>query len=481
MSKKSLSRVLLVDDEPAILSAYRRALRGLDAEVIVAEDPMMAIELLEKQPVDVVVADYRMPIMTGDALLERIRERWPHTVRLLLTGYSDGAMVEAVVRRGEIFRFLKKPCDALKFCEAIEAALAKAKETSAKLSEARKRQLDLRSYLHLFDSAADPMMFADLDGNLVRVNGAFIKTHGEDREDALRNRPTLFGGINAGAGLWRDVRRALETEKHWSGEISRSGYAALLSISRVDDDQGRPYAHAAVEKDISVRRRLETEARAAQYEVILATAKLAEYRDPETGAHLERMRRYSRALARELAKSAKWAWIDDQYIEAVFYASPLHDVGKVGIPDAVLLKPGKLTQDEWVQMQKHAAIGADVLSAAGDTLSERSWLSMARTIALQHHEKFDGSGYPNKLAGEDIAPSARIVALADAYDAITSKRVYKEAFAADEAKERILASRGTHFDPDIVDTFLRIEDELIEIRRRFDDETTDKLLGRESN
>ena len=469
MSEKR-ARVLLVDDEPLILSSYRRALRAINAEVVLAEDPLHAMELLEEQETDVIVADYRMPVMNGDELLERVRERWPDTVRLLVTGYSDAHMMEEVVRRGEVFRFLTKPCDTAKFREAVADALAHRLTLMQRRQENRKRELDLHSYLHLFESALDPMMFADLDGNLVRVNEAFIRAHGEDRRDALRNRPTLVSGLHEGAG-WTEMSASLERTGQWQGEIARNGYWALLSVVRIDDEKdGKPYAYAAIEKDVTARRRLEAQARAAQYEVILATAKLAEYRDPETGAHLERMRRYSQVLAKELGNTPSWSWIDDQYVEAIFYASPLHDVGKVGIPDSVLLKPGKLTADEWKEMQRHTLIGAEVLAAAGDTLSERTWLSLARTIALQHHEKVDGSGYPNHLAGDDIDPSARIVALADAYDAITSKRVYKDAVPHEEAKKRILESKGSHFDNDVVDAFLRAEPEFMKIAEHFTDE-----------
>jgi PAS domain S-box-containing protein len=460
--------VLLVDDEPLILSSYRRALRALDAAVLLAEDPLHALELCESHDVDVIVADYRMPLMNGDELLERVRDGWPRIVRLLVTAHTDVNMIENVVRRGEVYRFLTKPCDTLKFREAVSDAITQHQRLDEREEEHRKRELDLHSYRHLFESALDAMMFADLDGNIVRVNEAYVRTHGEDKRDALRNRPTLVSGLTDDRDIWRTMQAGLAGEGHWSGEITRRGYTALLSVSRIDDD-GKPYAYAAVEKDISERRHLEEQVRAAQYEVILATAKLAEYRDPETGAHLERMRRYSQALARKLGET-RWTWIDDDYVEAIFYASPLHDVGKVGIPDAILLKPGKLTREEWGEMQRHTLIGAEVLAAAGDSLAEKGWLSLAHTIALQHHEKFDGKGYPNGMSAKEIDPGARIVALADAYDAITSKRVYKGAVCHDEARSRILESSGSHFDPQVVEAFLQCEDEFHEIRERYSDE-----------
>ncbi len=182
------------------------------------------------------------------------------------------------------------------------------------------------------------------------------------------------------------------------------------------------------------------------------------------------MRRYSQALTNQLGKSSAYSvLIDVNYSEAIFASTPLHDIGKVGIPDAVLLKPGKLTGDEWRVMKLHSSIGAEVLSAAGKTLSQSNWLALARTIALQHHEKWDGSGYPGGLKGEAIDLSARICALADAYDAITSKRVYKPAIPHEEARSRILDSSGSHFDPVIVQAFLDCEQEFLLIKKLFTD------------
>ena len=470
---KSLARVMLVDDEPLILSSYRRALRQIDAEIELVDDPVEALARMEAQPADVVVADYRMPAMNGDEFLERVRQRWPDTTRMLVTAYTDVQMIEDVVRRGEVFRFLTKPTDTNKFRAAVNEAIAQHERLLRDRQHSRKRELDLHSYRHLFESAFDAMMFADLDGNIVEVNEAFVKAHGEDLTDALGNRPTLLSRLDSDELTWSAMKDVLDSTGHWSGEVRRSGYSALLTLSQINDERGRPYAYAALEKDISERRRLEQQNRAAQYEVILALAKLAEYRDPETGAHLERMRRYSQVLARKLKGKERFAWIDDAYVEAIFYSSPLHDVGKVGIPDAILLKPGKLTAEEWTEMKTHTLIGADVLAAAGETLSAKTWLALARTIALQHHEKFDGSGYPNGLKGEEIDPSARIVALADAYDAISSKRVYKAAVPHEEARGRIVESSGSHFDPDVVAAFLEAEEEFGEVRERFDDEALD--------
>lgn len=201
---------------------------------------------------------------------------------------------------------------------------------------------------------------------------------------------------------------------------------------------------------------------------IFALAKLAESRDPETGAHLERVQSYSRVLAQQLATNPKFRGaITAEFIRLIYDTSPLHDIGKVAIPDSVLLKPGQLSQAEFEIMKQHTLRGAETLDAALALRPEAHFLRMARDIAASHHERWDGSGYPHGLAGEEIPLCGRIVALADVYDALTSKRVYKPAFAHTVACSMIADAKGKHFDPDVVEAFLAIEDLFTEIRERF--------------
>ena len=202
--------------------------------------------------------------------------------------------------------------------------------------------------------------------------------------------------------------------------------------------------------------------------MIFALAKLAESRDPETGAHLERVCGYSRLLALHLSTLPKFKeQINDGYVRLIYQTSPLHDIGKVAIPDCVLLKPGRLSDREFEIMKSHTTMGAHTLDAALREHPEAGFLKMARDIAATHHERWDGTGYPKKIKGTDIPLCGRIVAVADVYDALTTKRVYKGAFAHDVARSLILEERGSHFDPDAVDAFLACEQQFIEIRDRY--------------
>jgi putative two-component system response regulator len=204
---------------------------------------------------------------------------------------------------------------------------------------------------------------------------------------------------------------------------------------------------------------------------ILAMASLAETRDNETGNHIRRTQSYVKALALELRKRSKFAgWLDDATIDLLFKSAPLHDIGKVGIPDAILLKPGKLTSEEFEVMKTHTTLGRDAIVAAEKLLDEPvSFLQYAREIAHSHQEKWDGSGYPEGLKDEQIPLSARLMALADVYDALISRRVYKPPFPHEKAVEIIREGRGTHFEPDIVDTFLDIHDVFHSIAARYTD------------
>jgi len=203
----------------------------------------------------------------------------------------------------------------------------------------------------------------------------------------------------------------------------------------------------------------------AQAATIFALAKLAEYRDDDTGRHLERAAAYCRILAVEMAQTPRFAAVfTEQYADTLARAAPLHDIGKVAVPDAILLKPGKLSVVEFEQMKRHTTIGADTLRAVQAQYPGNAFLQMGIEIAESHHEKWDGSGYEQGLAGEAIPVAARIVAVADVYDAVRSRRSYKPALPHAAAREIILEGRGAHFDPAVVDAFAARDDEFAAVR-----------------
>lgn len=224
----------------------------------------------------------------------------------------------------------------------------------------------------------------------------------------------------------------------------------------------------------------------AQEVTAFALAKLVESRDPSTGVHLERVRSYAKLLALQLGRTARYrATITERYAAAIYMASPLHDIGKVAIPDSILLKPGKLTPEEFTVMKRHAALGGRTLRAAARRAENNLFLDVGHEIALYHHERWDGSGYPFGLPGPQIPLAARIVALADVYDALTSKRCYKPAYTHEQARAYILEQAGRHFDPEVVQAFLARETDFVRIREALSgdlpltsDELPELVVGR---
>lgn len=214
-----------------------------------------------------------------------------------------------------------------------------------------------------------------------------------------------------------------------------------------------------LESEVARRTRELTKAfesiKAASLETIHRLSVAAEYKDKNTGEHIQRMTRYTTVVAQRMG-------LDEKSIETIQYATPMHDVGKIGIPDQVLMKPGKLDPAEWEIMKQHSLIGARILTG-----SDAEFIRLGEIIALNHHEKWDGSGYPNHLKGLEIPLEARIVAVADVFDALTSKRPYKPAFSIEIALGIIQEGRGSHFDPQVVDAFFAIQDEIISIQKNY--------------
>jgi len=221
-----------------------------------------------------------------------------------------------------------------------------------------------------------------------------------------------------------------------------------------------------LENEVAKRTR---EVLAVQDVTIMALASLAETRDNETGNHLRRTQHYLKILAVQLKTHPRFCeFLTDSDIEMLFKSAPLHDIGKVGIPDHILLKPGRLTAEEFTIMKSHSRLGYEALENAERALGMPvPFLRFAKEIAYSHHEKWDGSGYPEGLSGDAIPISARLMALADVYDALISKRVYKDGMSHDHAAHVLLEGRAQHFDPDIVDAFITLQEEFKEIAARY--------------
>lgn len=339
-------------------------------------------------------------------------------------------------------------------------------------------------YRTILESIEEGYYELDLDGRLTFYNDATLKLLGDGLIELKGKK----------LEAWTDAGTAIETDLVFKRvfETGLTGYIAeleirlhnssrkilALSVSLRRDQDHQPIGFRGVIRDVTEQlnaereqRRLATQLHEARAATILGLAKLAEYRDKGTGTHLERIREYSRLITDHMAQLKKYRdYITKEYATDIYHSSILHDIGKVGIPDSILLKPGELTGDEFEIIKTHTVLGGDALDAIDSRIDGKSFLTLGREIAYHHHEKWDGSGYPHGLSGGSIPLSARIVALADVYDALTSKRFYKEAYRHEEARDIIQGLRGTHFDPDVVDAFIALEMHFKEICADLHDE-----------
>lgn len=246
----------------------------------------------------------------------------------------------------------------------------------------------------------------------------------------------------------------------------RARVRTLLKIKAYNDHM-RNYQ---MELEAEVTRRTEqlnralTKIESYSLDTIYRLTRAAEYKDEDTGAHIQRMSQYSAAIARQMGLGEKVG-------HYILYGAPMHDVGKIGIPDRILLKPGKLDAQEWEIMRQHAIFGAKILEGA-----KAVYPRLGEVIALTHHEKWDGSGYPKGLKGKAIPLVGQITAIADVFDALTSKRPYKEAFSVEKSFEIIREGRGNHFSPEVVDPFFEVADEILEIKEKNSDESESLLF-----
>lgn len=241
------------------------------------------------------------------------------------------------------------------------------------------------------------------------------------------------------------------------------GVAVLLLTLLGSYSVARRYEHALVQTNTGLEREVASRTRehmAARNALIFGLAKLADSRDPDTGAHLERMCVFSELIARRLQQSGAYPEVTDAWVHDLRLAAALHDIGKVGIADSALRKPGKLDADERKEIERHPLVAADTLLAIHQQMGSDPLVASCVQVALYHHERWDGTGYPFHFTNHEIPLSARIVAVADVYDALTSKRVYKDARSHEDACTMICESAGSHFDPAVVEAFAEVAGEI---------------------
>jgi PAS domain S-box-containing protein len=363
-------------------------------------------------------------------------------------------------------------CLFLMFGSHVQFTINERKKAVEALKESEEK------YRSILESIEEGYYEVDFEGYFVFVNDSLSKTLGIPKIDLrFMNFWDFMDDENAGLvyETFLECRRTGKPVKAFDCEFNIDGATLYIeaSVSLLQDSKGLPIGYRGVLRDRTEKKKMEMDllesyrkVQEARTATILGLAKLAEYRDEGTGTHLERIREYARIIAQELSMNPKFSdRIDQQYIDDIYQSSILHDIGKVGTPDALLLKPAKLTEDEFDLIKRHTLMGGNAIKSIESQIEGKSFLAMGKEIAYNHHEKWDGSGYPRGLKGDAIPLSARIIALADVYDALTTKRFYKEAYSHDKAKNMIIELKGKHFDPEVVNAFLAVQVKFDRVRK----------------
>lgn len=322
--------------------------------------------------------------------------------------------------------------------------------------------LPLSAYQFALENTVDAVCITDLNSVVIYVNPAFEQVTGYAPEEVLGRKPNVLRSPKTTLETYKEMWAVILAGGWWRGEIvnlRKNGeeWYSWLSISQIHDETGAAIGYVGISRDITETKRLEQQLRDASLEAIYMLSAASEAKDEVTGSHLKRVQHFSEALALKIGLSKAEA-------EEIGYSSMMHDVGKINVPDRVLKKKGPLSEEEWQVMLRHPIEGVIILR-------QMPFYEVAREIAGGHHEKWDGSGYPQGCRGDTIPQSARIVAVADVFDALIAPRPYKEAWAPKEAVEELKRLRGQSLDAQIVDAFLELyrDGKISSIMERFPD------------
>jgi PAS domain S-box-containing protein len=316
------------------------------------------------------------------------------------------------------------------------------------------------SFQFALENTVDMVVITDLNSVIQYANPAFYEGIGYSREEVLGKKPSMIRSQFTTQETYREMWETIHSGGWWRGEIinlKKSGelWYSYLSISQIRDANNIPIAYVGISRDITEMKKIQFRLKEASMEAIFMLSTACEAKDDVTGSHIIRVQHFSEAIALRLG-------LNPEEAEEIGYSSMMHDVGKLHVPDAILKKAGPLSDEEWKDMTRHTLDGLTILL-------DKPFYQVARDITANHHEKWDGTGYPNGKKREEIPLSARIVSVADVFDALTTERPYKKAWDEEQALLEVISLRGSAFDPLVVDAFLVLyeEGEIRKIRNRY--------------
>lgn len=435
--KQRQQEVLFVDDEPAVLQGLKRAFHNAGFRSHFAESAFQALELIDSGSIDIVVADEQMPGMSGSDFLGIVRNRQPRIIRIILSGHASLERVIAAINTGQIHRFLTKPIEARQLKEILEEYLS-----SLRLQETKKAlysrtdtigrwEWDILEGTWSWSESFERIMHARPTAGETGISTLFASVHPDDRAE-------LVSIISAcrDSGQAREAQHRIVTadgDVRWIGQfmdIFRDGDRVWKLFGMLHDITDQK------EKEMLQSERL-IMLQATLSKTVEALGRMTEIRDPYTAGHQARVARLAKEMGKRLG-------LDPGRLEGLETAAKLHDIGKIYVPAEFLAKPGTLREAEMNLMKYHPEIGHQIIQDIPFSMP-------VADIVLQHHERLDGSGYPGGLKGGDIIPEARILAVADVFEAMSSYRPYRPGLGAAAAMEELRGGKGIAFDPAAVD------------------------------
>ncbi len=468
--EKKLLKTLAIEDDPfsiAVLKHYGRNLNEFQLDihhVVTLED---ALEFLDSYPqLDLIFLDYRVHSkITGLEILQHIRGRGIKLPIIVITGSGDEEIAVAMIKAGASDYLVKGKLSSQRLESAIKDALSWYEQFGSVLDE---EPVLMKMALK---TSLNGVSIADIKRKINYVNPSFARMWGYKEEELMGKKlEDLFYDKKKVIGL---INEKLTKRRTWWGDLTgmrKDGSSFYLQalFSIIEDEKKVPYIMASF-IDVTHMREEERKKEALYKGIMEVFAlKAEEVGNVETAGHIYRIAEYTRFIAENLKELEEFSdYIDEKYINDISYASMLHDVGKWRTPNEILLKPSELTKAEWEIIKQHPRLGAEMLSPLLKDKGSNQYLKLVESIVLYHHERWDGSGYPEGLKGEEIPLSARIVAIADVYDALTSSRSYREALTHEEAVE-IIRKDKEKFDPRIWKIFMDNHWEFEKIRKRYE-------------
>ena len=457
-----MKTILIIDDMEDNINTLMSLLDD-KYDILASLDGESGLDILaDEENIDLILLDILMPGMDGFEVCRRLKSNFKtkDIPVIFITADNNENTIEKAYEMGGV-DYITKPLNARELFSRINTHLS--------LSEQKHLlEKDLQANITLLNQYKDVVDIStivsktNLQGKITYVNDAFMKISGYTKDELLGKSHNIIRHPDVPSSVFKDLWETIKSKHMWQGEVKNlkkdgSYYVVQSVIMPILDSKGNIEEFISVRHDITDIYNLQKEIEDTQKEVVFTMGAIGETRSKETGNHVKRVAEYSRLLA-------QYVGLSQEDITLLSDASPMHDIGKVGIPDNILHKSGKLTEDEFIIMRMHAELGHKMLAH-----SNRPLLKTAAKVALEHHERWDGFGYPKHLKEEEISIEGRITAIADVFDALGSDRVYKEAWEDERIFEYFKEQQGKQFDPKLVDLFFENLDKFLEIRNQFKD------------